>query len=113
MIPQSLVKNNTMECVKVSKLKIYYTPLFMYTINNWFIETARLCSYLKKSTTFKRRNLYILVYFNGVPLWGIAADINRIFVMQKRDVRAFYKPGPRVSLRDKFQDINIFTSVEQ
>ncbi|GBP64379.1 Zinc finger MYM-type protein 1 [Eumeta japonica] len=51
-----------------------------------------------------------LVYFGcfhglmsyGILLWGNAADIHRIFVLQKRTVRAIYKLGPRASLRNKF-----------
>ncbi|GBP49985.1 hypothetical protein EVAR_37070_1 [Eumeta japonica] len=52
-----------------------------------------------------------LVYFGcvhspmsyGILLWGSAADIHRIFVLQKRTVRAIYKFGPRASLRNKFK----------
>ncbi|GBP64592.1 hypothetical protein EVAR_32750_1 [Eumeta japonica] len=36
---------------------------------------------------------------NGILLWGHATDIHRIFVLQKRTVRAVYKLGPRASLR--------------
>ncbi|GBP23073.1 hypothetical protein EVAR_13092_1 [Eumeta japonica] len=33
----------------------------------------------------------------GILLWGYAADIHRIFVLQKRAVRTIYKLGSRVS----------------
>lgn len=49
----------------------------------------------------------------GILLWGNAADINSIFVLQKRAVRAIYKLGPRESLRDKFKEINILTVTSQ
>lgn len=58
-----------------------------------------------------------LVYFSyfhsimsyGILLWGSAADINTVFVLQKRAVRAIYNMGPRESLRNKFKEINIMT----
>ncbi|GBP06697.1 Probable RNA-directed DNA polymerase from transposon BS [Eumeta japonica] len=58
-----------------------------------------------------------LVYFGcfhslmsyGILLWGNAVDIHRIFVLQKRTVRAIYKLGPRTSLRNKFKEIEILT----
>ncbi|GBP56586.1 hypothetical protein EVAR_80349_1 [Eumeta japonica] len=41
----------------------------------------------------------------GILLWGRAADIHRILVLQKRAVRATYKLGPRISLRNNFKII--------
>lgn len=48
-----------------------------------------------------------LVYFSyfhsvmsyGILLWGRAADIDSVFVLQKRAIRAIYKLGSRDSLR--------------
>lgn len=62
-----------------------------------------------------------LVYFSyfhslmtyGILLWGHAANANSIFILQKRAVRAIYRLGPRVSLREKFKEINILTFVSQ
>ena len=62
-----------------------------------------------------------LVYFSyfhsvmsyGILLWGKAADIQNIFVLQKRAVRAIYQLGARVSLRDFFKDIGILTVASQ
>lgn len=62
-----------------------------------------------------------IVYFSyfhsimsyGILLWGNAADINSIFILQKRAVRAIYKLGPRVSLKEKFKEINILTVASQ
>lgn len=62
-----------------------------------------------------------IVYFSyfhslmtyGILLWGSCADINSIFVLQKRAVRAIYNLGPRVSLREKFKEINILTVTSQ
>ncbi|GBP79498.1 hypothetical protein EVAR_59172_1 [Eumeta japonica] len=52
-----------------------------------------------------------LVYFGGfhslmsygILLWGNSADIHRIFVLQKRAVRAIYKLGPRASFIAQIQ----------
>lgn len=62
-----------------------------------------------------------LVYFSyfhsvmsyGILLWGKAADIQNIFVLQKRAVRAIYQLGARVSLRDFFKEIGILTVASQ
>lgn len=62
-----------------------------------------------------------LVYFSyfhsvmsyGILLWGNAADIQTIFVLQKRAVRSIYKLSPRCSLREKFKEINILTVPSQ
>ena len=62
-----------------------------------------------------------LVYFSyfhsvmsyGILLWGRAADIQSIFVLQKRAVRAIYQLGTRVSLREKFKEIGIMTVASQ
>lgn len=62
-----------------------------------------------------------LVYFGyfhslmsyGLLLWGHAANINDIFVLQKRAVRAIYKMKPRDSLREKFKEINVLTLASQ
>ena len=62
-----------------------------------------------------------LVYFSyfhcimsyGILMWGNAADIENVFVLQKRAVRAIYKLGARVSLRERFKDIGILTVASQ
>ena len=58
-----------------------------------------------------------LVYFSyfhsimsyGILLWGRAADIECIFILQKRAVRAMYNLRSRESLRELFKKINIMT----
>lgn len=58
-----------------------------------------------------------IVYFSyfhslmtyGILLWGNSAESHSIFVLQKRAVRAIYGLGSRVSLRDRFKEINILT----
>ena len=45
----------------------------------------------------------------GLLLWGRASDVDTIFKLQKRAVRAIYRLGPRESLRDFFKDIGILT----
>lgn len=62
-----------------------------------------------------------LVYFSyfhsvmsyGILLWGKAADIQNIFVLQKRAVRAIYQLGARDSLKDFFKEIGILTVASQ
>lgn len=62
-----------------------------------------------------------LVYFSyfhslmtyGILVWGHAANAMNIFTLQKRAVRAIYKLGPRVSLRERFKEINILTFASQ
>ncbi|CAF4750832.1 unnamed protein product [Pieris macdunnoughi] len=58
-----------------------------------------------------------LVYFSyfhsimsyGILLWGRAADIESIFILQKRAVRAIYNLRRCESLRELFKKINIMT----
>ena len=58
-----------------------------------------------------------LVYFSyfhsimsyGILLWGRAADIESIFILQKRAIRAIYNLRRRDSLRELFKDIGIMT----
>lgn len=62
----------------------------------------------------KTARLVYFAYFHsvmsyGVLLWGGAADVERIFILQKRAVRAIYNLKSRTSLRDKFKIINILT----
>lgn len=62
-----------------------------------------------------------LVYFSyfhsllsyGILLWGKAADIKNIFILQKRAVRAIYCMKSRDSLREKFKEANILTVASQ
>lgn len=62
-----------------------------------------------------------LVYFScfhsrmsyGILLWGHAADVQTVFVLQKRAVRAIYGLSNRHSLREKFKEINILTLPSQ
>lgn len=62
-----------------------------------------------------------IVYFSyfhslmsyGILLWGNCADINTIFILQKRAIRAIYNLSPRVSLREKIKEINILTVASQ
>lgn len=49
----------------------------------------------------------------GILMWGLAADINAIFILQKRAVRAIYQLSSKTSLRDKFKEIGILTAASQ
>lgn len=62
-----------------------------------------------------------LVYFSyfhsimsyGILLWGRAADIETVFVLQKRAIRAIYDLRCRESLRELFKEIGILTVAGQ
>lgn len=62
-----------------------------------------------------------LVYFSyfhsimsyGILLWGRAADVESIFILQKRAIRAIYNLPRRESLRELFKTINILTVPSQ
>ncbi|RVE47616.1 hypothetical protein evm_007713 [Chilo suppressalis] len=49
----------------------------------------------------------------GIILWGTAADIESIFILQKRAVRSIYQLSSRTSLREKFKEIGILTVASQ
>ena len=49
----------------------------------------------------------------GILLWGQAANINSIFVLQKRAIRSIYKLRGRDSLRELFKEIDILTVSSQ
>lgn len=67
------------------------------------VETARMVYY----------SYFHSIMSYGLMLWGSAADVHDIFVIQKRAVRAIYGLGSRVSLRDHFKNINILTVASQ
>lgn len=62
-----------------------------------------------------------LVYFSyfhsimtyGLIMWGSAADIDSIFILQKRAIRAIYRMRARESLREIFPVIDIMTLPSQ
>jgi hypothetical protein len=62
-----------------------------------------------------------LVYFSyfhsimsyGILICGKAADIDTIFVLQKRAIQSIYNLGSRDSLRERFKDIGILTVASQ
>jgi len=67
------------------------------------VETARMVYF----------SYFHSIMFYGILLWGSSADLNTIFVLQKRAIRAIYKLGPRISLREKFKEIDILTVASQ
>lgn len=69
---------------------------------------------IRQITNVETARLVYFAYFHsilayGILLWGSAADIESIFILQKRAVRAIYKLGSRDSLRTLFKQINILT----
>jgi hypothetical protein len=63
------------------------------------VETARLVYY----------SYFHSVMTYGILVWGKAADIQTVFVLQKRAIRSIYLLSSRESLRDRFKEINIMT----
>ena len=72
---------------------------------------------IRKIRQFTHVDTARLVYFSyfhsimsyGILLWGRAADIESIFILQKRAIRAIYNLRRRDSLRALFKDIGIMT----
>lgn len=69
---------------------------------------------IRQVTDEATARLVYFAYFHsimsyGILLWGSAADVETIFILQKRAVRAIYNLGPRDSLRELFKEINILT----
>jgi hypothetical protein len=67
------------------------------------IETARLVYF----------SYFHSVMSYGLLLWGSAANIESVFILQKRAVRAIYNLCQRDSLRNLFKKINILTVAGQ
>lgn len=63
------------------------------------VETARLVYH----------SYFHSVMSYGILVWGKAADIQTIFVLQKRAIRAIYNLSARESLRELFKEISILT----
>lgn len=83
-------------------------------LSNRLSSAAFAVSKIRQLTDVKTARLVYFSYFHsimsyGILLWGSASDINTIFVLQKRAIRAIYKMDHRDSLRNKFKDINIMT----
>ncbi|CAH2265130.1 jg9282 [Pararge aegeria aegeria] len=84
-------------------------------INNLANRLSSAAYAVKKIRHMTKIETARLVYFSyfhsimsyGILLWGNAADIDSIFVLQKMAVRAIHKKGPRESLRDKFKEVKI------
>lgn len=119
-----LVKSEKLETVKTA----VFLGITLDTQLQWGPHISKLANRLSSAAyaVGKIRNLSDietarLVYFSyfhslmsyGIILWGNAADREKIFILQKRAVRAIYKLGPRESLRDKFKEINILTFASQ
>ncbi|CAH2249251.1 jg21761 [Pararge aegeria aegeria] len=87
-------------------------------LSNRLSSAAYAVKKIRHMTDVETARLVYFSYFHsimsyGILLWGNAADISTIFVLQKRAVRSIYKMGPRESLRDKFKDFKIMTVYSQ
>ncbi|XP_073947822.1 uncharacterized protein [Choristoneura fumiferana] len=73
---------------------------------------------IRQFTNVETARLVYFSYFHsimsyGMLIWGKAADIETIFILQKRAVRSIYNLGSRDSLRERFKEINILTVSSQ
>lgn len=85
---------------------------------NRLSSAAFAVSQIRKLTDIATARTVYFSYFHsimsyGILLWGRAADIQTIFVLQKRAIRAIYCLDYLASLRDKFKEINILTVYSQ
>jgi hypothetical protein len=90
----------------------------------WGSHIERLCNNLSKAIYAIRktneicgrvaaRSIYFAYFHSlmtyGAIFWGRAADSSRVFILQKRAVRAILSMHPRESCRDKFKALGILT----
>lgn len=73
---------------------------------------------IRQYTNVETARLVYFSYFHsilsyGILIWGKAADIETIFILQKRAVRSIYNLGSRDSLRERFKEIDIPTVASQ
>ncbi|CAH2232085.1 jg4759 [Pararge aegeria aegeria] len=72
---------------------------------------------IRQITDVDTARLVYFAYFHsvmsyGILIWGKAADIETIFILQKRAVRSIYKLKSRESLREKFKEIGTTVGYE-
>jgi hypothetical protein len=84
------------------------------------ILSSKLCSAayavrkIRQITDINTAKLVYYSYFHclmsyGILVWGRSANVDSIFVLQKRAVRAIYNLKPQTSLRDLFRKVDIIT----
>jgi hypothetical protein len=79
-------------------------------INRFVYVLRRLATLVNKSTALTAYHGYVAsVLRYGLLLWGNSCDINRVFVSQKKCVRAICRLPPRTSCRPLFKDLGILT----
>ncbi|KAG7298687.1 hypothetical protein JYU34_017093 [Plutella xylostella] len=70
----------------------------------------RLKKTADKSTALTAYHGYVAsVLRYGLILWGNARDINRVFIVQKRCIRAICSAAPRDTCKPLFQNLNILS----
>lgn len=118
--PSVLVKDEELELVDSTVFlgltldsKLQWGP-HIANLSNRLSSAAFAVSKIRQLTDVKTARLVYFSYFHsimsyGILLWGSASEINTIFVLQKRAIRAMYKMNHRDSLRDKFKTINVMT----
>lgn len=97
--------------------KIQWNP-HISTLAGRLSSAAYAVRKIRQLTDEKTARLVYFSYFHsvmsyGILLWGKAADIETIFILQKRAVRSIYNLGARVSLKELFKEINILTVASQ
>lgn len=93
--------------------KLQWGP-HIFSLSGRLSSAAYAVRKIRQLTDIATARLVYFSYFHsimsyGILLWGRAADIDSIFVLQKRAVRAIYQLRSRDSLRERFKEINIMT----
>lgn len=97
--------------------KLQWSP-HINTLSGRLSSAAYAVWKVRQMTDEETARLVYFSYFHsimsyGLLLWGRAADIESIFILQKRAVRSIYNLGSRASLRERFKEIGILTVASQ
>ena len=97
--------------------KLQWNP-HIVSLSGKLSSAAYAIKKIRQYTDVETARLVYFSYFHsvmsyGILLWGKAADIQSIFVLQKRAIRSIYKLSTRTSLRELFKEIGILTVPSQ
>lgn len=122
--PNIVINNEVLETVESTVFlgvtvdaKLKWSAHIAYLANK-LSSAAYAVRKVRQITDVVTARLVYFSYFHSVMsysilLWGKAADIEAIFVLQKRAVRSIYQLGSRVSLKERFKEIGILTVASQ
>lgn len=119
-----ILDNDKLECIDSTVFlgitldaKMQWGP-HIDALSNRLSSAAYAIWKIRQLTDVATARLVYFSYFHsimsyGILLWGRAADIKAIFILQKRAIRAIYNLRRRDSLRELFKEINILTVAAQ